>query len=200
MNYYTFLETGDKQFFSDLIKTFCKTYVENIGDFYSDVTQENSYKLDNDLKEKHMRDEEVRKRFNIFNCSSVLMTADCPNACCKAEHTTVLAKDQREKFEKTLQSTKTAYVRSRFSEDDKKKWYEIQNIFQNHNMLEFFKVQHLHFEANDPQKYLDMYVEETNKLSPDQGYAYVHAPAGRSDYPAFYAKTKLPGVVPCNLF
>jgi hypothetical protein len=205
--YYTFFETGDEQFFSGLMKAFCSFYVNNIVDLYNAVKQKKSnildvdkYKLDmGDLKQ-HMN-EERRKRLNIFNCSQHLMAAECLNYACKAEHTTVLAKDQQERFERLMATAKNSYCRSNYPGEKKKVWKEIQRVFQKHEMFEFFKLKTLNFEVTDPKEYLGSYIEETNKLNPAEGYAYVRTSASSSDFPGFFKGTNLPRqkVLPCDI-
>ena len=194
--YYVFFETGNKQFFSDLVRAFCLIYVQNIVDFYNSVKQEKSGILDWMKMEKHI--DANGKGFDIFNCAQHLMTADCPNNACWDGHTTVLAEDQQHKIEDLMQDVKNKYCRKHYPGDKKKIWREIQGIFQHHSLKTFFKVEVLHFQVNDdPDKYMDTYVEKTNKKSPADGYAYVCAPTG-SDYIRFMGKTELDNVVACN--
>jgi hypothetical protein len=183
------------------MNAFCTSYVRNIIDLYHAVKQKDSYKVDNSLKEKHMAIEDRRKLLDVFNCSQHLMTAECDNDICKAEHTTVLAKDQQDRFERLMAAVKNTYIRTRYTEEESKVWREIQRIFQMHNKYEFFKLKLLDdFEAHDPKTYLDMYIKETNKISPAEGYAYVRSPAKNSDFSGFHAGTELPKekVVSCD--
>ena len=194
--YYALFETGDKQFFLDLMKVFCSNYVHNIVDLYPSVKQKYGG-LDRDSMEKHIRSKE--EGYDVFNCRQHLMTGDCPNTACKANHTTVLASDQHVKFSQLMQDTKTSQCRNDFSSDKKMKWIAIQTIFQRHNMVKFFKLEVLHFEeSNDPDVYLDRYVKETDRISSAKGYAYVRTASG-SDYNKFMSKTTLKDVVPCDI-
>jgi len=197
--YYAFFETGNKQFFSDVMKVFCSNYVQNIVDLYPSVKQKYGG-LDRDSMEKHLKSKE--EGYDVFNCRQHLMTGDCPNTACKANHTTILASDQHVKFSQLMQDTKTSQCRNDFSSDKKMKWIAIQTIFQNHNMVKFFKLEVLHFdEDDDPDVYLDRYIIEANKISSSKGYAYVRATSesAGSDFNKFMTKTTLKGVVPCDI-
>ena len=198
--YYTFFETGDKQFFSDLMQVFCTTYIFNVVDLYNAVKQEKSHKINIQDLEKHM-DEERRKKLNFFNCSQHLMAKTCENLACIAGHTAVLAKDQHDVMENLMKNTKNSYGKLNYSGEKTKVWKEIQRIFQNYKMFEFFELKKLNFEADDPDKYLDNYIEETNKIEPAEGYAYVRTTANSSHFPNFNDGTKLPKekVVPCDI-
>ena len=193
--YYAFFETGDEEFFKKLIDAFCSTYVHNIVDIYAKAKQDTIYKLDSDKLKKIMSEE--RESLNIFNCTQHLKTADCPNAVCVAGHTTVLAKDQHEKFGKAMEDAKKAYRIAHYSGDDYKVWLEIQYIFNNHNNVEFFGLKTLSCESTDSVNY----IEETNKLDPAEGYVYVRSSQNSKGYKKFRKNTKLPKkkIVPCDI-
>ena len=202
--YYAFFETGDEEFFSDLMKAFCSTYVHNIVDLYNAVKQKKSnileterYVLDWKDLVQHL-DEERKTRLNIFNCSQHLKTAECPNNTCKAGHTAVLAKNQHDQFEHSMVNAKNTYCRIHYPGGKKKVWLIIQRIFNYYDLFEIFKLKTLNFAVNDPAKYLERYIEETNKLCPAGGYAYVRSASNNSDFPKFQTGTTLPKVAPCN--
>ena len=204
--YYAFFETGDKKFFSDLMTAFCSTYIHNVVDLYyavkqkkSNILEKEEYKLEWDDLVQHLV-EERKMSLNIFNCSQHLKTAECPNDTCKAGHTTVLAKDQHDQFEHSMVNTKNTYCRIHYPGEKRKVWLEIQRIFNKHDLFEIFKLKTLHFETNGQVKYLDNYIEETNKLIPAEGYAYVRSAAVASHFAKFLADTGLPKamVVACD--
>ena len=193
--------TADEQFFSDLMKVFCSNYVQNIIDLYPSVRQGYGG-LDRDSMEKHLKSK--KEGYDVFNCRQHLMTTDCPNVECRANHTIILASDQHDKFSQLMQAAKTTPCRIDFdNHDDKKmKWIAIQTIFQRHNMVKFFRLEVLNFEESDDHDvYLDRYVKEANKKSSVKGCTYVRATSENagSDYDKFVSKTKLKNVVPCDI-
>jgi len=205
--YYAFFETGDKQFFSKLMRSFCSTYVQNIVDLYYAVKQKKSesnvlelekYKLDWKDFEEHINDR--KKDLDFFNCSQHLRTTDCLNDTCMAEHTTVLAKDQADELEGLIKDEKNSYCRKHYQGEKKKVWVEIQRMFQNHNIFEFFELKVLHFEEpNDPVKYLYAYIGEAKKMRPAPvDCAYVRSANTNSSGFADF-KAELPDVVACDI-
>jgi hypothetical protein len=195
--YYAFFETGNKAFFSKVIETFCSTYVQNIVDIYGSVKQKHG-KLN--WEEIAQFIHQNGKGLDIFNCAQHLLSTDCLNDACKVGHTTVFTQNQQIKFEEIMKNEKNIYCRSHYPGDKKKVWREIQGIFQYHEIFGFFKLGVLHFEENDdPDKFLDMYVEKTNSKIPAKGYAYIRA-ANKSDYTKFIGSTKLNNVVVCDRF
>lgn len=202
--YYALFETGDKQFFTKLMKAFCTVYIKNMVQLYNSIKQNESHLIDSDMFEKHI--DEHKKHYNPFNCSSLHLTIDCLNKDCEAEHTTVLAKDQQAKFEELMKVEKNSYCRIHYSGDRKKMWLEIQKMFDSYKIveLESYKLEVLPFkDPNDPVKYLEMYVkhleiciDKTNKTSPFIGYVYVRS-ASNSDFSKFQAK--LPNLAACDI-
>ena len=191
---YVFFETGNKKFFSELMEIFCLNYVEKITDFYNSIKKKYDEKWW-DVMEEHF----VKINFDIFNCAQHLLNINCPHGLCKAEHTAVLASDQRTLHGDTLHKTQIEYAKANFPGAKKKTWRDIQGIFEHHGTAEIvFKLEFLpSFPSSNHNEYLDMYVKETNKKKPAAGYYYVRA-KGISDYTIFMEKTKLQNVVACD--
>jgi hypothetical protein len=194
--YYAFFETGNKAFFSKLIGTFCLNYIRNVVDIYGSVKQERG-KLNWEEMDQFI--EKNGRGLDIFNCAQHLLSTNCLNGACKAEHTAVITENQQIKFEEIMKNAKNTYCRSHYSGDRKNVWLEIQGIFQHHKMSGFSNLKVLHSEKNsDLDKCLDG-VKKINKKGSATGYAYIRAATG-SDYDKFMASTKLNNVVSCDEF
>ena len=162
-----------------------------------------NYKLDWEDLEKHLN-EEREEHLGVFTCSQHLRIIDCLNEECKAGHTTVLAQDQFDKYEKIMASAKNTHCRLHYSGDKKKEWQEIQRVFQKYRPPNSLMLKQLLFEdPKDPVKYLEMYlkhldihIRETNKTSPFTGYTYVRS-TNNSDFPRFQAE--LPDLEACDI-
>jgi hypothetical protein len=207
--YYVLFETGNEDFFFEVIKNFCSTYVNNIVEVYKDYKQKGSILLDSEGVDKFMR--KNGRGLDVFNCAQHLLITDCPNHLCKERHTTVLSKKQGTKFEEIMRDEKNKYYRLNYTENEKMIKQQIQNVFSSHARFSSnsFKLEKLDFErTDDPDNFFDMYVKQVDnyvekdrphRSSSTKNCAYVRAATG-SDYVKFINSTKLQNVVPCDEF
>jgi len=200
--YYLLFETGNSSFFEDNIAgAYCNNFVQNIISLYrSGVFKREGYILTDseDIEESIKKN---GKPLYFLNCQ-LFPSISCGNTGCAAGHKAVLAHNQLETFEHVMKLKKDAFLKAKTGEGRER--LDVQIVLQSYetaivSQLEVIRLN----DHSDHDEYLRLYVKDTDKLKDEsdaEGFVYIRAAAGESDYTSFIGKTSLPHLTPCDAF
>jgi hypothetical protein len=200
--YYLLFETGDTLFFEqNIAEAFCSIIAQSIISLYKSgaFNEKSKIVLDNNNMKENF--EKNGQSFYFLNCQ-LFSGIHCGNTGCKAKHKAVLARDQLDAFERVMKKKKDAFLRARTS--NARDRLNAQVIFQNYAVANNQQLEIISFEnQSNHNDYLNLFVKNTNKLnnkSDADGFVYVRATTGASDYSFFENATSLPNLTPCDSF
>jgi len=200
--YYLLFETGNRLFFvNNIAEAFCSIVAQSIISFYNSGAFKEKGKIMLDSKNMEENFKKNGQPLYFLNCQ-LFPGINCENEGCKNGHKAVLARDQLYVFEQIMKKKKDAFLRASIS--DARDRLNVQIIFQNYTVANVQQLEVICFENyGDHDEYLRLYVKNTDKLNnkPDaEGFVYVRATTGASDYSSFQSATSLPNITPCDSF
>jgi len=200
--YYVFFETGNVPFLENNIAAkFCTFTVQYIIALYKSgaFTGKGGKLLDNEDMKTVLR--KNAKPLFFLNCQE-LKSTPCANAGCEDGHKAVIARNQSRTIEQIMKNKKDPYTKVDAS--NARDRLNLQVVFQNYETVNNNQLEVIHIEdKRDHAEYLRSYVKHTDKLkdkSDADGFVYVRATTGVSDYADFSTATSLPNLTPCDLY
>jgi hypothetical protein len=194
--HYVFFETGNDVFFSHIANVFGRNIVQSIIDLYKGgfFTRPGGM-IDHELTVEQIKLHGGALCF--LNCG-LFPNINCGNDSCGSGHITALASNQINVLEESFAKAVMDFYGSiyPFSPRDRLNLQRIFHTYSIANMQQLEEIQAGNEQKHD--KYLRLYIRQTNKLKEKaEGFVYIRAQTS-SDYGYFINNTELQNVAACD--